>query len=108
MRPNLQTITAWFARGAYTITTHGSNEMGKDNVSVLELEWCLIDDEPEIIEEYPDDPRGPCCLILAWNQVGRPVHTCVGYGGTRPLVITVYRPDLEPARWENGFNTRRD
>jgi hypothetical protein len=27
-----------------------------------------------IIEEYPDDPRGPSCLMLGYGLDSRPIH----------------------------------
>ena len=60
----------------------------------------------EIIEDYPDDPRGPSCVVFGLASDGRPVHLVIGLlPGGWVRFITVYVPD--PARWEPGWKTRR-
>lgn len=95
-----------FAQGVYNITKHGYEEMGHDHITVQFLEDALGRDAPELIEDYPNDYRGSCCLILAWSQGAVPVHAVVGYNGDLPELITVYSPpDL--TIWESDFRTRR-
>ncbi len=69
-----------------------------------DLEEALCHDAPEIIEDYPDDVRGPACLVLGWADLARPLHVVVGYGDIPgadvPVeVCTVYEPD--PRQWYN-------
>ena len=58
-----------------------------------------------IIEGYPDDPRGASCLIL--GLVGeRPLHVLCGrLDAEEILIITAYEPDSE--EWENDWRTRK-
>jgi len=58
----------------------------------------------ELVEEYPDDPRGHSCLILTWVK-GTPVHLVCAPHEDNLLVITVYTPTVE--EWVEGFKTRR-
>ncbi|HEY7359129.1 MAG TPA: DUF4258 domain-containing protein [Ktedonobacterales bacterium] len=68
-----------------------------------------------IIEDYPQDPRGPSCLLLALVN-GRPIHTVVAYPAKRhatsmgisavAVIITVYRPDERPQEWSADYQTR--
>lgn len=59
----------------------------------------------KIIEDYPNDPRGPSCLVLGYSR-GKPIHVVCGeYPSGKTLIITVYRPD--PALWDDTFETRR-
>lgn len=54
----------------------------------------------EILEDYPEDPRGPSCLILGYSQK-RPIHIVCGCTPTGWIrIITVYIP--KPPKWENG------
>jgi len=104
---DLSRIIASFAGGQYNISVHGIQEMLNDNITTEILEQVLEFDVPEIIEDYPKDPRGASCLILAWAENRQPIHTCIGYGGSMPLVITTYRPDMSPHLWEDDYRTRR-
>lgn len=56
-----------------------------------ELEQALLSSAAEVIEDYPQDPRGPSCLVLGFSKAGRPLHTVVE-GTTEVIVVTVYRP----------------
>ena len=59
----------------------------------------------EILEDYPDDPRGPSCLVLGY--VGeRPLHIVCGYTpATWIRIITVYIP--KPPKWTDERTRRR-
>jgi len=71
-----------------------------------ELEAALA--AAQIIEEYPDDARGPSCLILGLAD-NRPIHAvCAVKDQPREIVlITVYDPSLRPERWSADFRQRR-
>lgn len=57
----------------------------------------------ELIEDYPDDPRGHSCLLLA--TIGeRRLHVCCAPKGDYLAVITAYAPD--PNQWGDGFRKR--
>jgi len=54
----------------------------------------------EIVEDYPDDPRGHSCLVLGYVEPGKPVHAVCGMDPSGTLIIiTVYFP--EPPKWIN-------
>lgn len=58
----------------------------------------------ELVEDYPDDPRGHSCLMLTWIR-DMPVHiVCAPHEDTL-LVITAYIPTVE--EWGEDFKTRR-
>lgn len=64
--------------------------------------YLVCDDEPYILEDYPDDGRGRSCLI--WGTVrGRVAHVVCSYP-PGPAVITAYWPD--PAEWTDNFRRR--
>lgn len=51
------------------------------------------DNDPEIIEHYPSDPRGASCLILGISGFGGRIHTMVAYW-CRPIrIVTAYLPN---------------
>jgi len=54
----------------------------------------------EVIENYPNDPRGHSCLVLTFDEAQRPLHVVLGVADPAILVIiTVYEPD--PTKWVN-------
>lgn len=53
----------------------------------------------QILEDYPNDPRGPSCLVYG-NARGRPVHVVCGRNRSGWLVlITVYIPTMP--KWKS-------
>ena len=47
--------------GRYTLSLHAERERQADRITMGELEAAISG--AEIIEEYPDDPRGASCLV---------------------------------------------
>jgi hypothetical protein len=80
---------------------HGLNEMVADALAQDQVEAALLG-PAEIIEDYPDYHKGPCCLVLCWAD-GEPIHVLVSYPPHITL-ITVYRPDR--GRWSTDFRRR--
>jgi hypothetical protein len=81
--------------------------MHKLGITTEDVEEAICRDAPEIIEDYPDDARGPACLILGWADLVRPLHIVVGYGSEADVameVVTVYEPDH--GQWYN-YRVRR-
>lgn len=105
MAPDMDSLARSFDLGQYHISKHGFEEMGNDGITVPMLERALGDDDPEIIEDYPENCRGASCLILGWCSPNEWIHVCVGYAGTLPVVITAYRPGLD--KFQPGFRRRR-
>jgi uncharacterized protein (UPF0305 family) len=84
-------------------TFHAIKEEFNDNLTAKQIEDALIDGF-EVVEDYPDDPRGHSCLLLIWVK-GKPVHiTCAPHEGNL-IIITVYVPVDD--KWENNFKTRK-
>jgi uncharacterized protein DUF4258 len=59
----------------------------------------------ELIEDYPNDPRGHSCLMLGLGEAGRPVHVVCSPKDEYLAIITAYLPD--PAQWSEDFRRRR-
>jgi len=99
---NLNEIRDAFCRRTYFFTSTAFPKMLKLGLKVEDLEEAICRDSPEIIEDYPDDARGPACLVLGWADLARPLHVVVGYGLARDVVtevVTVYEPDVH--QWYN-------
>lgn len=108
MGANLAEIREAFCRRTYILTTTGTMKLLKRDIAAEQVEDAICGDAPEIIEDYPEDERGPACLVLGWADLARPLHVEVGYGLTPGAVIaliTAYEPDA--SKWYPDLRTRR-
>jgi hypothetical protein len=86
--------------GQYEISLHGDEERLEDGLTVQELEEAL--GSGEVLENYPEDPRGHSCLVLGFSS-GQPVHfVCGRTRQGRLILITVYRPHMP--KWKDERN----
>jgi hypothetical protein len=104
---DLDRIREAFCQRTYLFTTTGFPKMRKLGLTSQELEDAICRDAPEVLEDYPDDERGPACLVLGWPDLVRPLHVVVGYGGpgVEIEVVTVYEPDR--SEWHNSRVRRK-
>ena len=58
-RPLLGEIQARVRARDYQFTFHAGERMIEQHISVAEVEQALLNGEPEVIEDYPEDIRGP-------------------------------------------------
>ena len=83
---------------SYRLTSHAEREREADQITVREIEEALLSERCEVIENYPDDPRGASCLVLGFTGEGLPLHLVCGVSLPDVMVIiTVYRP--HPDKW---------
>lgn len=94
------------SKGKYEFSKHAEREREIDMITVRELEEALK--SCEIIEEYPDDPRGASFLALGF-YLGRPIHAvCTIKAEPEELfLITVYDPSKRPEKWADNYRKRR-
>lgn len=82
-------------RDEYEISFHAEKERYAEDITIPDLENAISNGE--IIEDYPNDPRGLSCLVLGYSQ-NRPIHIVCGYTPTKWIrIITVYIP--KPPKW---------
>jgi len=90
-------------RGDYVISFTHTEKLRERKLGAGDIEEAIRNGV--IIEDYPDDPRGPSCLIRG-RSGGRPLHVVCGrLEEEQILIITAYAPD--PAEWESDWRTRR-
>ena len=82
--------------GNWFMSQHARVRAGKRMISDRDVIIALM--SGEIIEDYPDDPRGASCLVLGYSSEKRPVHiVCAQDLSGSIVIITVYQP--EPPKW---------
>ena len=83
--------------GDFELSLHADEERLAEGLTVTDIESVLH--SGELLEDYPDDPRGHSCLILGDAQK-QPVHIVCGMTKQkRLLIITVYLPS--PPKWKD-------
>ena len=101
---NIQNIREKVKKEKYKISFTHTEKVRERKIEMREIEESIS--VGEIIEAYPDDPRGPSCLIFGLTHQGRPLHiVCGDLEDERILVITAYEPSLE--EWKEDWKTRR-
>ena len=106
MSDTFYSIWTLISEGNVRISEHGYDELAADGLLARELIEGV--ETAEIIEDYPNYPKGPCVLVLQQTKDGRSVHTVWGLPSGRTnqaVLITAYLPD--PEKWEPGFKRRR-
>ena len=89
-------IVRVFEEGRDLLTDHVLEQMLERDINVSDLRSAITADDPEIIEDYPDDDPLPSCLIICTGAGGTTYHVVC----SRPpdvWVITAYEPDT--IRW---------
>ena len=72
---------------------------------ISSVEVQMVIEQGEIIEHYPDDPRGHSCLMLGFGENVRPIHVLCSPKVEFLAIITAYLPDKD--EWEDDFRVRR-
>ncbi len=82
---DLKTIREKVRKGEFDLSDHAHKERQIEKISIREIRQTIL--ENDIIEEYPNDPRGSSCLL--GNEH---LHVVCGFRGEKVLVVTNYRP----------------
>jgi hypothetical protein len=94
------------ANGEVRVSDHGYDELAADDVLIHDAVRGIKD--AQVVEEYPEYPKGPCVLVLERDLHGNPIHVLWGIpkGASSPaVVVTGYKPD--PNLWTDDFLRRR-
>jgi Domain of unknown function (DUF4258) len=62
--------------GNYEVSGHAEDERQAERISIADVEAALL--SAEMLEDYPNDPRGPSCLVLGYGIPGYPIHVVCG------------------------------
>ncbi|MGE0681400.1 MAG: DUF4258 domain-containing protein [Candidatus Binatia bacterium] len=93
-------------RSKYALSIHAERERQADKITIAELEEALRN--CELIEDYPDDPRGESCLAVGF-AANRPIHAvcALKHSPEEIFLITVYDPSQRPGKWADNYRRRR-
>ena len=72
------------------ITQHAQQEMAEEDITLDEVLEAIS--TGEILENYPQHLRGPCCLLHGLTDEGRPLHIVCTTARPVLIIITVYEP----------------
>ncbi len=84
---------------------HAVRQMSRPHRMISSDEIDTIVKQGELIEDYPNDPRGHSCLMLGSGDGGRAVHVVCSPKDDYLAIITAYLPN--PGQWSDDFRRRR-
>ena len=76
MSKTFDSIRALISEGSVRISEHGYDELAADGLRARELLEGV--EAAEVVEDYPNYPKGPCVLLLQRTKDGRSVHAVWG------------------------------
>jgi hypothetical protein len=107
MSRTFERVVALISRRAVRVSDHGYDQLAADGILMREVLGGV--EKAQVLEDYPDYPKGPCVLVLQRDEGGKPIHVVWGIpkGQDSPAVlVTSYRPD--PEKWSDDFQSRRN
>jgi hypothetical protein len=83
---------------------HAIKQMSRPDRMISFQEVRKVVETGEMIEDYPEDPRGDSCLLLGFGEGNRAIHVVCAPKEEYLAIITAYLPD--PDQWDSEFKTR--
>lgn len=91
---DIEDIKRKIMEGNYEISKHAETERRKEGLEIEQVKLSIYNGK--IIEEYPNDPRNPSCLVFGFENNGIPIHSvCAFLKSGKIRISTVYIPDEE-------------
>jgi hypothetical protein len=91
----IERIRAQAESESIRLTLHAHQEMVEEDYTLDDLFHALR--ACTLLEDYPEDRRGPSCLVLDYTETRRPVHVVCTTEQRMLIIITVYEP--KPPGW---------
>ena len=86
------------------ITQHAQQEMVEEDITLNEVFQSIV--SAQLLENYPEHRRGPCCLLNGLTRKNRPVHIVCTTAQPVLIIITVYEP--KPPKWVTPTQRRQE
>jgi hypothetical protein len=93
------------AQKKFLFLPHAIRQMSRPARMITPSEVEVVVLQGELLEDYPQDPRGHSCLLLGFGDGNRPVHVVCSPKDEYLAIITAYLPD--PVQWSDDFRRRR-
>ena|ERR1017187_9211318 len=93
------------AKKAVLFKHHAIEQMTSPDRMISQQDVLLVIQNGEVIEDYPNDPRGHSCLLLGTGEGGRTIHVVCSPKQDHLTIITSYVPEKD--LWHEGFRKRR-
>lgn len=84
---------------------HAIRQMSRPERMITPAEVRAVVETGEVIEDYPNDPRGHSCVVLGQGEGGRVIHVVCSPKEDYLAIITAYVPSKQD--WEPEFRARR-
>jgi hypothetical protein len=85
------------------VTQHAQKEMVAEEITLDEVIAAIA--SSQILEDYAEHRRGPCCLLCGFTQAGRAIHVVCTTSQHILVIITVYLPVLP--KWVSPTQRRK-
>ena len=103
MAVDLAKVRQKVLRGDYAVSFTHTEKLRQRQIRAGEIEQAIANGK--IIEDYPEDPRGPSFLLFGMVK-RRPLHiVCGNLDDDEVLIVTAYEPNEE--EWEDDWTTRK-
>jgi putative SOS response-associated peptidase YedK len=76
MSDTLRSVRGLVRRREVRISSHGYDELAADGILATDVIAGV--ENAEVVEDYPDYPKGPCVLVLQRDGDDQPVHVVWG------------------------------
>ena len=84
---------------------HALHQMYRPDRMISTKEIRMVIQEGEIIEGYPENAKGPSCLMLGKGVDDRPIHIVCSPKDEYLAIITAYLPSEQ--EWSEDFRVRK-